>query len=63
MKKFAYQIVTAALGSLEEDVILTNRTNWTSHKLQRNLDRFWAWNIRGQFGYEADGPCVFIEWS
>ena len=58
-----YQIVTAALGSCEDGVILTPRANWSAARLERNLTCYWAWNIRGQFGYESDGPCVFIEWE
>lgn len=33
-----------------------------SGRLKDNMDRKWAWNINGRYGYEADGPCVFVEY-
>ena len=58
-----YQIITAALGMDEDGVVKTDRDSFSSSQLALNLALHWAWNIRGQFGYEADGPCVFIEWG
>ena len=59
----SYNIIIAALGSDAEGVVRVARDEWEPAKLRYNLETFWAWNIRGQFGYEADGPCVFIEFS
>ena len=60
-----YKIVIAALGYLEKgepEVVKVDPAQFSAWKLKDNMDRLWAWNINGRHGYEADGPCVFVEY-
>ncbi len=65
-KSHHYYIVIAALGTqgtAKYNVILVHRDTRTGSQLQHCLDNLWAWDVRGMCGYDADGPCVFIEYD
>ena len=57
------KIIVAALGQDADGTVSIDRDDWSENILSYNLCNLWAWNIRGQFGYESDGPCVFVEWD
>ena len=62
-----YEIALATLGISFFDPDYTeyhwsNFSYLSNAKLAYNMENLYAWNLRGSYGFESDGPCVFIRY-
>ncbi len=62
-----YHIALATLGISILDPAYSDY-HWTdfsclsNERLAYNMENLYAWNLRGSYGFESDGPCVFIRY-
>ncbi len=62
-----YQIALATLGISVLDPAYTEY-HWTdfsalsNSRLAYNMEYLYAWNLNGSYGFQSDGPAVFIRY-
>ncbi len=64
-----YRVAIATLGiGIKELLEGVEEWHWikpevTNSQFIYNMGELYAWNLRGSFGFDSDGLCVFINWD
>lgn len=65
-----YTIAIGTLGVCAQDILdgvpgfhWINRFQYGTGHLTHNMNDLYAWNLRGSYGFESDGPCCFIKYG